>query len=444
MATTTQNRVALGVVLALFGAGIVLRVLELGHGYQSDEISLLGSPSSPWNDTENGINPPLHRLILQAWLSDEPALRFGRGLSLVCGLGALWFSYQIGRNMGGDRVSGAISLALAAFTSVVFEHAALSRVYSVWFLVATWHVHAALRWLAAPDERRSAVEMAVSAVLLPQLHYLSIPILALEGVVLSLVSRRWTLVAKCWAPAAVTTLPLVALILRAPAPGQPGVGGGEIWRQTAFHLLGLGSNAGQGLVVALLVLAAVRWKRLDARQRYVSACLLGSLGVVIGVGAARLVRPPAVHMVLPYACAAMAGLPRALEGMWRIGVQVVLSVGLLLPRAGEAVFRRNVTEWDGIEAFAKSWRARDGERPRIVLIVPAHMASVLGLYLTGHVTSQRFEHAGTTFLASDGSSARGADAAVVFGERVPAVLGCEKDETGPQFRVFSCRAPAAR
>jgi hypothetical protein len=284
MPMTTQKRGALGLVLVLFGAGLVLRVLALRHGYQSDEIALLHSAASFWSNPENGINPPLHRLLLHAWLSDVPALRLGRGLSLVCGTGALWFSYQIGRTIGGNRVSGAMSLALAAFTGIVIEHAALTRVYSVWFLVATWHVYAALRWLAAPDERRSAVEMAVSAALLPQLHYLSIPILALEGIVLSLVSRRWTLVAKCWAPAVVATLPLLALILRAPEAAQPGVGGGEDWQRTIPQILGLGSNGSQELVFALLVLAAVRWKRLDAGQRYVSACLLGSLGVVIGVG----------------------------------------------------------------------------------------------------------------------------------------------------------------
>lgn len=443
MPTTTQERVALGLVLVLFGAALVLRVLALGHGYQSDEISLLRSPSSLWNDTENGINPPLHRLIVQAWLSDEPALRFGRALSFVCGVGALWFSYQIGRSIGGNHVSGAMALALAAFTDVVIEHAALTRVYSVWFLVATWHVYAALRWLAAPDERRCAVELAVSAALLPHLHYLSIPILAIEGIVLSLVSRRWTLVAKCWTPAMVATIPLVLLMLRAPAPGQPSVGGGEAWQRTSLQVLGLGSSHGQALVVGLLVFAAFRWKRLDAFQHYASICLLGAVGVVIGVGAFRLVRPPAAHMVLPYACAAMAGLPRALQGIWRITLQVVLTVGLLFPRAEEAMFRRNVTEWDGIEAFANTWRSREGERPESVLIVPSHMGSVLELYLTGQVTStQRFEHAGTTFLGGDGSSAKGADIAVIFGERVPDVPGCEKESSGPRFQVLSCKTPA--
>jgi hypothetical protein len=100
---TTQKRGALGLVLVLFGAGLVLRVLALRHGYQSDEIALLHSAASFWSNPENGINPPLHRLLLHAWLSDVPALRLGRGLSLVCGTGALWFSYQIGRTIGGNR-----------------------------------------------------------------------------------------------------------------------------------------------------------------------------------------------------------------------------------------------------------------------------------------------------------------------------------------------------
>jgi hypothetical protein len=134
-----------------------------------------------------------------------------------------------------------------------------------------------------------------------------------------------------------------------------------------------------------------------------------------------------------------------LAGKWRIGAELVLALGLVVPRAGEALFRRDVTEWDGIEAFAKTWRARDAGHAASVVVVPAHMNGVLELYLTGQTArGDRFEHAGTTFTGGDGSSPGGADVAVVFGERVTEIPGCKKETSGTRFEVFDCRPTPAR
>lgn len=402
----------MGVCLLLGGW---LRGSVLGRALDSDEMANV-MPFSAWQiltDEEAGVNPPLLRLLFNVPFHESVAPYAGRWFSLLCSVAAIGLAYLVGRDAGGrSRGAGFAAALLFAVHPLAVSYASSFRIYAWWTATALLHVLAVGRALeGGADERRWERVAIGTAVLLPWIHYVSVPWLLLVGVGLSASSpgrRGWWL---RYLPAAVGILPMVPAVLfqesRRVAPGELpeavlvkvlGLGWSAplaladvaAWVWAALGLTGFRWNAAVALlVVVAFAVHGLRWRSLTPTLRVV---WWGGVGLAVSVYAlahVQWVRDPTILMMLVFAAPALGALPTLAQGAaartlgWLVLGYVVLgqapdALRWHLHRAGPTLAA------EGVRRLASQWRLWDEARAgRALRVHPPHYLPTLYYYQTG-------------------------------------------------------------
>lgn len=392
---------ALAAIVALAWA---LRAPLLDLGYTSDEVGTLTSLRSfraILDHPETGVNPPLWRamfnLPFEAW--DTPW--WGRRFAFGCSIGAVVAAFVVGRRAaGGVALAGLLAAAFVATDPWLVRYAALFRIYGWWSLTVLVHLGVMGRTLEVEGRARWAWGAAavVTAMLLPWIHYASVPLLLAFGltILLGIPGRRaWIL---AYVPAAIGVLPLVPYVLY--EEGNRVSPDTEPFQQIMVRLasldlhppawlwnhvikptagaLGLGTPLAESMaasVAVLLLLGAVLWRSLPTTARLAWG---GFVGLYLGIGAmaqAQYVRP---NTVLFFVTLAAPLFPALVARVPRRGLRIValLALGVWFGATLPKVLAKQRRVWDAEAAgptFAATWHGYDqvrGERP--VIIHPRH------------------------------------------------------------------------
>jgi hypothetical protein len=381
----------------------------------------------------------------------DAVLYWGRWLSLACTVGALALAYALGRRAGQRSAAGFVAFALVAVNPMVFEHATLARSYAPWLLVGFWHAYGLLRLheTDAPTTR-TKLSVAASALLLPWIHYLSIPLLFIEAALLAVFNRERARRALLFIllPTVVSVLPLLPLMLGDSSRRHPGE-----WRQMVSVALGSLSGGwpmAMFIVAPWLVIALrVDWP-VDPRRRALLAGLLGAVGAATAAAPLALVRTPTALFAVPFLAPLLAEPPR--QRRWFVNATV--AVWLLIGAVGVVAIARGGRDAsrDGVKQFAQlreSWdRVRAG---RPVHVTPSYQ--VPALYYTFERRSiaeapqgrcprgaMCVEHGGTVFMGFDGSGDELHGVVVSFHRSPPVQLDrrCKPIERRDNMHIFDC------
>jgi hypothetical protein len=200
-----------------------IRVQVWPAGPTSDETSIL-QPVSDFglraivDSPEAATNPPLFRSMFS--LLDEPVrmYRWGQILNGMCGLLAPIIVFFAARRAASrDTVAGAIAGAVVVLNPTLAVESLSFRVYGLLAFVAAARM-ACLCVLAENPKfefrRPASILFLMLTVLLPWLHYSSIPLLCLEALALALLlpDHRRLLIAHV--ASAVLAFPTVLLLLK--------------------------------------------------------------------------------------------------------------------------------------------------------------------------------------------------------------------------------------
>ncbi len=393
-------------VLALW-----LRWPGLARGYTSDELAnvMVGSAWAVLTDVEAGVNPPLLRVLFNGPFHDFHTPYYGRVFSLVCSVVAVALAYAVGRRAAGDRwLPGVLAGALVALHPVAIQYATIYRIYAWWsatMLVHVWSLGHALD-ATEPRPRRGWGALAVgSAMLLPWIHYFSVPVLLVLGasVLVGMPGRRRWFFA--YVPAALAITPMIPYVLTATArrvaPEEP-LGAvvqkvsslglappmvlanpmSRLWSRVTDEIFHWPSWMSISMM-ALMALQLLLWRRIPATQRLVVVGALAVLGGVTALGQIQYVRDPTIIMMLVFLAPALAGsvgqLPMRYGPM--LGTLVLgWWVGAQLPER-MAYYADRAEELDGPPAFVADWsRWIEVASGRPILIHPAYFVPTIYFY----------------------------------------------------------------
>lgn len=383
---------AIGVVLAM-AVGAWLRIGAAAHGYAPDELVNV-THKGAWlilTDPESAVNPPLLRLVVNLPADTGAALVWGRALSVLCGVLAIPAVAALGRRVGGLGGMVAAAWILALHVDAVRMSAQI-RAYSPFVLVAALHLVAVMRWADAPDRRRRWA-VALSAMVLPQLHYFGVPLL------LGVAAAAWTepRTRRLWwlyVPAALALLPLAAMITGASTArvAMKGSLSDTLWLMASLDLQGvpavadralgwlklrsdLTEHALQALITSALLAASLsRARPLATAERTLVGALAGVLLGVLGFSTVQFVRSP----VALYVAVAAIPLLTAWAGRARTTAGAALALAVVGAGLGPAL-ARGLSDlsapWpdDAAPEFVASFHAHDavrGDRP--VFVTPRH------------------------------------------------------------------------
>jgi hypothetical protein len=202
-----------------------LRLIALDKPLYVDEISTITIASQPLGRMaeamrETDASPALYPLLLHAWIGISRADAWVRLLSAICGvLAVLMVGMLAGRAFGWP--AGVAAAFIIAIAPPHVHYSQYVRSYSLFTLLAASHIWLVIGWL--DDEggspvtpgRAAAVALATAALLYT--HYLSVLLLAGEGLValwrLRTMRRRVLLLGASVAAGGLLFLPGVPLLL---------------------------------------------------------------------------------------------------------------------------------------------------------------------------------------------------------------------------------------
>jgi hypothetical protein len=338
----------LGVVAAV-AVGVWLRVAAAKHGYAPDELANI-TPKGALaiiTDPESGVNPPLLRLVVNLASDTGGSLVWGRALSMLCGVLAIPAVAALARRVGGLGAMVAAAWILALHLDAVRMSGQI-RAYSPFVLVAALHLLAVMRWADAPDQRGRRWAVALSALLLPQLHYFGVPLLlGVAGpALLDPTTRRlWRL----YVPSALALLPLVQLITgdhEARVVMKGGLSdtlllmlsldlqGVPEWASRLFGWLRLRSDLTDhalqaAITTGLLVVSTWRLRPWSTDTRVLVGALVGVLAGVLGFSSLQYVRSPvALYVAVSAIPLLVAWVGRAKTTLGAVAVVIGLAAGL--------------------------------------------------------------------------------------------------------------------
>jgi hypothetical protein len=363
--------------IATIVLALLLRWPRLSYGIDPDESALVAAPDF-WGivfDQESSRNPPLHRLF-DLWFTPVAAIEHGRWFSLLSSLLTTALAFELGLTLEG--IAGGVAAALfIAVNPALVEHAALYRAYAPWLAVATWHVLAAVKLLSGNSRGTLwAVQFSISALLLPWLHYVSLPLLALEALGFALFKshRRylWLLV-----PALFAAVPLPRLMLSGNS------GPVEDSSTFSWFLWTLGFRADRRITPLIVIAAVIGFRKLLPVERLLWLAGLASAALIAALDLVLLVRPPAVHWLMPTLGIALALLPFRKALHWSLrAVSAAAVIGLLVSGFAEARRGGGCTR-QGPKAVARVLDLLARSRAERPIYVQQVWLGVLSLYLTG-------------------------------------------------------------
>ena len=279
------ERAALGLMLL---AGAWIRVPSLTQSPTSDELSFLKWRGVDWifRDSLNRVHPPFFRMSVTAFFEPEQALLVGRCLALTAGLLGIVVVWALTRRATDSRIAALCSAA--AFTALP-THIAFStmfRPYTALALLMAAHLLALGHWVDDKGRGRAGLWVGLTALLMPQVHYIAVPWLALTGLSVVIFTRlRWIKLAV-YLPAALAMLPLFKSIL-GNLSAQSSAGADTT--RSLEHLFGMGLHAAPGspflsqmwpISLTALVLTTLLWRFIRRQQQVL---VLGALAMCLTV-----------------------------------------------------------------------------------------------------------------------------------------------------------------
>lgn len=482
--------VTAGVVAALIAFAAVLRLEGLERGYTSDELAnvMVGDAWAVLTDVEAGVNPPLLRVLFNAPFDDFDTPWWGRRFSLGMSLAAVALAWAVARDASrGAWAPGLLAAGLLAVHPMAVQNASIYRIYAWWTATVLLHVWAMGRALDAPPgpgRRGWTAAATAAAVLLPWIHYLSVPVLIGFGGAVALGMpdrRRWVGV---YAVAAVGILPMVPYVLGAPdrrvPPGEPlsqtlakvvgldllppmalANGAAKLWRSVSaapFHW----PTVMAWTMALVLLWRWLGWRGATRQERLLTGGATALVVAVAIIGRVQWVRDPVVLMMVallgPLVAAATARVPTrwgppiaALALAWWWGAQV-------RERLDEV--RTRSLEQDGARQVAAALPAlREAAGGAPVLVYPGYEVPSVYFYAArehfGRAAWSRacaglgpcFERDGAVVgalqVVTDGAGLGAL--LVVLDAHAPDGLGaaCTPLDVPPGLRVRRCDVPAA-
>ena len=359
----------------IVAAGGWLRWPLLERGMVGDEQALLqfNGWSRFWQDSLSALHPPLYRLTFQLFADPLSAVEGARMTSLIAGLGTVVLVGLLARRITEHRWAGLLAAGFVAGLPVAMQYSALFRPYSVWMLVTAAHLLAVIRWVDPDGEHRfqRAVPVAVTAFLLPQVHYASVPWLAAFGAALVLTQTiRWR---QLWvyAPSAIGFLPLTWFLFGLEIKRTIRQQGD--WFTAIDHLFGMGlvHNA-RGtfpglytcICAAVVVLALLHWRRCNSATR---VCILAGVAIALGVSVLvtqHALRPSTRVLGIVFWVPLVVSIPflgaRWYPGRIATAVAATLGLGLFAHTASVGLNRytheiRNTAPPDRLDRFLDHW-----------------------------------------------------------------------------------------
>lgn len=385
---------------ALVVVAVVVRWHLLGLGFDSDEVGTVvtGTWWSMLDHPETTVNPPLWRWVWCLAFPPWEAATWGRRFAFACSVLAVPAGYVVARRASGSAAAALAAGLLLALHPWNVRYGGMFRVYATFSLLLLVHLGTLA---AAIDGRRRGITAplaVLSAMLLPWLHYLAVPIeLALGLTVLVGLPgrRRWVL---AYAPAALGVLPLAPFVLGA-EEGRYVSPDREPLRQVLLRLASLdlhpppevwprlsklwtawtgmrpplGEVMAETLLLAALV-AILAWRRQPTVARLALGGHIGLLAGVLALSQVQYVRPPTVIWAVTLAGPALASAVRAVP--WRAPRAILAVVGLVWVSGGLGKrLHDERAKWEAERAgpwIAEAWPTLDRERAgRPFVVSPA-------------------------------------------------------------------------
>lgn len=386
--TKTQLRhgVAILVVMTL---ALAVRWPSLSDGYTSDEVSLV----LPWSflnillDGESAVNPPWFPAIFNALFDTHNVVRWGRRWSMAmsgCTVVLLWHACQ---QFGGQRLWPAVvPCVLFACHPWAIDHGAVFRVYSTATAAGALYLWSLGRVLNQPS-RRWIYLLGASALLLPQLHYYWLPVLA--GSTALLYSSGYRQAAFAQVPGLLGTVPWLGFMWVYPAHQNP-AGMMGAWEAVTM-ITTTGSHFGVFWTAPLTVIGLLLFPWLSVPTRFAYAGVLGFVSLTGFVSIFQMVRPPVSLFALLWLCVFLAGLLGQLYTKNRrqylpaiLSIALITGYGTTFNEAPLSSTSR-VHPPNSVLQFARSLPALLGEThgtQRTVIVHPNYYLPVLHLYQT--------------------------------------------------------------
>jgi hypothetical protein len=275
----------LGLVLL---AGAWIRVRSLTQSPTSDELSFLKWRGVDWifRDSINQLHPPFFRMSVTAFFEPDQALLVGRYVALTAGLLGIVVVWALTRRATDSRLAALCGAATFAALPAHIAFSAMFRPYTTLALLMATHLLTLSYWVDNKGRGWAGLWVGLTALLMPQVHYIAVPWLALTGLsVVILTPLRWTRLAV-YLPAALAMLPLFGSISsNLSAQKSPGA---NIMRSFE-HLFGMGLSAAPGaaflsqmwpISLTALVLTTLLWRFINRQQQVL---VLGAIAMCLTV-----------------------------------------------------------------------------------------------------------------------------------------------------------------
>lgn len=442
-----DRTVAAAALIALTLTGAWLRLPILAQGITPDEFVMIVHANA-WTifwESESGVNPPLLRVLFNVLFEEPGAMTAGRGFSWLCGTLAIPLAFEAGRRAtGGSLVAGLTAAVLVTFHPYSIRMSGRFRAYAPWMFTMGLHLVALHGWRTAMDAAQAAASVRwrrvalVTAILLPWLHYQSVPLLLLLGAAF-VFDARWRPALRLYAISGLIVSPMSLLVLTGGSARVPHRGPLSSLMAHLFALdfqsmpavtrfartlvpaalvprddtfLPAALVVGSAILVAILLWAR---RRLSDLERVL---LYGTLGLLIGsmlLSWVQLVRTPTVVMILVFAAPLLAAIPQHLPFRWARPVASILVAGLLLNSAYHDILRvQREPDSYSLLAFSQEYHDHDDVRGDLPIYTwPQYTWVGMYYYLQGHhVTYLQedpraacgdgcFEHEGVQFHATE-------------------------------------------
>jgi hypothetical protein len=274
-----------GLVL-LTGAWVRMRSLD--QGTTSDELSFLRWRGVDWifKDSLNRVHPPFFRMSVSAFFEPEQALLVGRCMALTAGLLSIGVVWALTRRATNSRIAALCGAAAFAALPTHIAFSTMFRPYTTLALLMAAHLLALGHWVDNEGRGRAGLWVGLTALLMPQVHYIAVPWLALTGLgVVSLTPLRWIKLAV-YLPAGLAMLPLFESIF-GNLSAQSSAGADTM--QSFEHLFGMGLNASKQapflsqmwpISLTALVLTTLLWRFICRQQQVL---VLGGIAMCLTV-----------------------------------------------------------------------------------------------------------------------------------------------------------------
>ena len=329
--------------------GAWIRLENLARGPTSDEISFLKWRGLSWiyKDSLNRLHPPFFRMSVTAWNTPEQALMLGRFGAFLAGMLAIVLVWILARRSSNSRIAALLAAAALAALPPHILFSALFRPYAALGLLMATHLLALSLWVAAPERKTLAVAVAATALLIPQVHYIGAPWLALTGLGVlgfspSGFRRLWVYI-----PSALALLPLLDPITKnLNVTTGSALPNSHILRSFE-HLLGMGLRGpplkpflGEMWPISIAAVLAIPlfWRHIQAQLKVIwIGCIAMGLSV-LWVAPKHHLAPSTQLLAAPMLIVLVASLPWVLTARSRrfllLGplalVAIMGSVGMML------------------------------------------------------------------------------------------------------------------